>query len=209
MIKPRILAVTGGIATGKSTFSRELAARINAVLYCADESVSRLLAGDAVVRGEVIRALGPESYTGDHPNRAWLRDRVFGDDAARHRLEAILHPRVKSQWEAAGGECRRSGRFFVADVPLLYEAGAAGFFDAVICVSCSREVRWARLMMRPGIDAGTGKKMIASQLPLATKEGSSHYLIWNDGVIDALKAQAGELARLLADVRPGNSHTSS
>ncbi|GAB4179242.1 MAG: dephospho-CoA kinase [Terrimicrobiaceae bacterium] len=202
------LAVTGGIATGKSTFSRMLADRLDALHFCADEEVGKLLKGDPAVKSEMIGAFGEKAFSGNQPNRPWLRELVFGDEARRLELEAILHPRVRKRWESLGGECQNSGRFFVADIPLLFEAGGWEHFDAVVCVSCSGEIRRERLLARPGIDEPMAKKMIASQLPLATKEERSHHLVWNDGALDALEAQAGALARLFLDVRPGHSHNS-
>jgi len=193
----KILGLTGGIATGKSTFLGLLARGLGARTFCADACVRRLLESGTLA-GTLREHFGPRACLPDgRADRAFLRGEVFSDPAKRAALENILHPAVRAEWIAIARECRESGGWFIADIPLLFETGAEPAFDAVVCVACSPSVRDARLRARPGISAALAEKMIASQMPADTKIANSDHVVWNDGPIDALDDQARTLCRLL------------
>lgn len=125
-----------------------------------------------------------------------MRESIFANPEKKKILEGILHPRVRRAWMSEAQHCRREGIAFIADIPLLYEVGVAGFFDAVIVVACSEGIRMERLLARPGIDEAIAKKMIASQWPTDTKVREAQHVVWNDGHLEALELQANFLARL-------------
>lgn len=193
------LALTGGIATGKSTFGHLLRERLDAVWFDADACVHDLLDHDAAIQRAVADAFGPEvREPGGRIRRDVLRDMVFADAGARRRLEAILHPEVRRRWEALARETRDAGRHFVADIPLLYETGAETTFDLVVVVACSPDVQVARLMRDRGIAPATAQAMLASQQPISEKVGKAHRVVWNDGSPAQLATQADLLAATLS-----------
>ncbi len=194
------MGLTGGIATGKSTFARIFVKKTSAVFYDADACVHQLLESDPDVRQEIVTAIDPSAYRDDGtPDRQRLRDLVFSNPTHKKALENILHPRVRDTWMAIAADCRKTNKLFLADIPLLFEVGVQDSFDAVIVVACSEEVRLNRLTSRPGISEAIAKKMIASQAPLGEKINQSHHVVWNDGSLEALAFQSDFLSSLFHD----------
>jgi dephospho-CoA kinase len=184
-----IIGLTGGIAAGKSTVSQHLASRPGLQFFDADALVHRLLAEDPKVADLIGKQFGPGYLRPDGaPDRAALRGLVFGDPEARRRLEAILHPKVRSEWLALRDECLASQKPFLADIPLLYETGAEAFFDTIIVVACSPVTQMVRIGKR-GVAPETAHHMLASQLPLGQKLGRADVVIWNDGSLATLERQ--------------------
>src|SRR6266446_6130174 len=117
-----VIGITGGISTGKSTFSRSLAAQLAAQLFDADRAARQLVDQDAEVRELLSKQFGGTifSATGEL-NRGALRAIVFADREKKRALEQILHPRIRRQWATEAEHSRKSGELFLADIPLLYE----------------------------------------------------------------------------------------
>jgi dephospho-CoA kinase len=194
-----ILGITGGIASGKSTFRDLLVKRIDAIVFDADACVSELLEEDATVRKEILERIHPDAYASGRPNRTLLRELIYGDMQKKRVLEEILHPLVRSRRRAEAEEAKLAGRPFVADIPLLFETGAEAQFDRIITVGCSPETQLTRLCARDALAPEMSKKIIASQMPIEAKISKTHYLIWNDGSLDALTAQVELLSHYLHD----------
>ena len=194
-----ILGITGGIASGKSTFRDLLVQRIDAIAFDADACVGELLEEDATARAQILERVHPDAYASGRPNRALLRELIYGDIHKKRALEEILHPVVRARWLREAQEAKLAGKPFVADIPLLFETGAETQFDRIITVGCSIEVQLARLCARDALSPEISKKIIASQMPIESKISKTHHLIWNDGSLDALTAQVELLARYLHD----------
>ncbi len=185
-----LLGLTGGIATGKSTFCHLLAERRPFVVFDADMCVHELLAADPNVAEAVRREFGSEVLdpTG-FVDRAALRAIVFQNPRQRKILENILHPIVRRRWEDLRSACLHDERDFLADIPLLFETGAAEAFDATILVAASRQTQESRLSTR-GIGSATAQAMLASQWPVGEKLCPATIVVWNDGTEEALERQA-------------------
>jgi dephospho-CoA kinase len=180
-----LLGITGGIATGKSTVARFLHERANLTTFDADACVHELLATDH----ELISAIRLEFSLPETPiDRAALRQIVFLDAEARRRLESILHPVVRAKWQGLADGCRANGRSLLADIPLLFETGAAPAFDATIVVAASPQVQQQRLVSR-GLEQEMIDAMLASQWPIRQKIGLANHVIWNDGSLAELERQ--------------------
>ena len=144
-----VIGVTGGIGSGKSTFSKMLADHLGARLFDADASARELLESDPAVREKITTELFAEAYTPDgKPDRAAIRRLVFQDPAAKARLESILHPRIRERWTQLAAECRQNATPLVVEIPLLFETGAERFFDRIVTVACSLETQLARTAAR-------------------------------------------------------------
>lgn len=189
-----MIGITGGIATGKSTFGRLLLARLpGAEFFDADRAARELTDGDAGVRGEISAAFGPEIYDAGHLNREALRTIIFADSEKKRALEQILHPRIRSLW--ASESRRASNQFFLADIPLLYETGGESSCDRVVVVACSACVQLRRLMARSSLPERAAQEMISAQMPLEEKMKRAQHVVWNNGSEATLNAQAEILAR--------------
>lgn len=192
------LGITGGIATGKSTFSRTLAGLLSAELFDADQCAHELLRQDRTVQKAIVAAFGPEVLNpAGEPDRAALRKRVFVDPAERRALEAILHPAITQAW-VARAQCARAGKnFLCVDLPLLYETGVETHFDRVIVVGCSPATQGKRMSEGRGLDGALAAQMLAAQLDLTEKISRGDHLIWNDSTPACLERQATLLAHWL------------
>jgi len=192
-----VIGVTGGIGSGKSTFSKMLADHLSARLFDADSAARELLESDRAVRQEITSEIFAEAYTPDgHPDRAAIRRLVFHDPAAKARLESILHPRIRERWTQLAAECRQNATPLVVEIPLLFETGAERFFDRIVTVACSHETQLARTAAR-GLPRDEAESIIRSQLPLERKTSLAHFVVWNDGSLTNLENQASELAKIL------------
>ena len=192
-----IIGITGGIASGKSTFSRALAEIRGASIFDSDACARELLDSDPAVREAVIRDILPSAYRADGtPDRAAIRAIVFSDPAAKARLEAILHPLVRARRQALADYARAEGCDLLVDIPLLFETSASSAFDLVVAVACSPEIQTRRAMSR-GLTLAQVQQIVASQWSNAQKIAQSDFVVWNDGSLRMLQAQAEELAARL------------
>jgi dephospho-CoA kinase len=188
-----LLGLTGGIGAGKST---ALAAfeRLGCPTLSSDAIVHALYL-EPDVRSAVVERFGP-GVLGDDGEvaRGRLAARVFADDIARRWLEQLLHPRVAAavaEWRREQ-ESARPGALLVHEVPLLYEAGLADRYDAVVLITASDDVRRARVPER-------FDERAAAQLPEAEKVARADHVYVNDGTPAELERWVEELvARLRA-----------
>jgi dephospho-CoA kinase len=192
------IGITGGIATGKTTFCDCLKKLCpDAKFFNADKAARDLVDLDPQVKEELLREFGPETYfPGGALDRERLRAIVFHDAAKKIALEKILHPRIRQQWSAEAEKYRNSSEFFFADIPLLYETGGETLCDRVVVVACSREIQVARLLTRGRIDRAIAGQIIDSQMPLAEKIKRADHVVWNNSERSALAEQARSLVNL-------------
>jgi dephospho-CoA kinase len=189
----RRIALTGGIATGKSTVAARLRARAVRVVD-ADR-----LARDAVAPGSrglaaVVARFGPGILDAAGAlDRAALARIVFADAGARAALEAIVHPRVRDGISAFF-EPPPPAAPGVAEIPLVYETGWFHSFDLVIVVACRRATQHARLMARDGLSEAEADARLAAQWPIEDKARLADRVVLTDGAPDATTAQADRLA---------------
>jgi dephospho-CoA kinase len=192
-----VIGVTGGIGSGKSTFSKMLAEKLAARLFDADAASRELLEHDPEVRRRISSELFAEAYTPDgQSDRAAIRRLVFQDPAAKARLESILHPRIRERWTQLAEECRQNATPLVVEIPLLFETGAERFFDRIVTVACSPETQLARTAAR-GLPRDEAESIICNQIPMDKKTALAHFVIWNDGSLANLENQSAELAKIL------------
>jgi dephospho-CoA kinase len=189
---PSVIGITGGISTGKTSFCdclRELLP--GAKFFNADTAARDLTDNDAEVMEALRQQFGDAifSETGDL-NRAALRAIVFADADKRSALEQILHPRIREQWSKLAETARKSGDFFLADIPLLYETGGETLCDRVVVVACSRPTQLKRLLARTALDRTEAEQIINSQMRLEEKIRRADHVIWNNGERPALMEQA-------------------
>lgn len=190
----RIVGLTGGIGSGKSTFSALLRARGVPVID-ADRLAREAVAPGSAGLAEVVRAFGDDVLDASGGlDRKRMAARVFADPAARRALEDIVHPRVR---EAMAAEVQRLAATGVPlalyDVPLLYEAGRERDVETVVVVWAPREAQLARLSARDGMSAAEAEARISAQMPLDEKARRADFVVVNDGTLEALEAKADAL----------------
>ncbi len=190
------VALTGGIATGKSYVRARVAAR-GVPTVDADALVHELLGADTEATAEVVRRFGERLRGGDGAvDRRVLATLVFADATARHDLEAILHPRVYAGIEAwASLQARSGARWVLADIPLLFETGHERDFDRVIATVCSPDEQVRRVVARDGSDEAAARARLAAQWSAARKAALATDVIDTGGTVEATDAQVDAVCR--------------
>lgn len=192
------VALTGGIATGKSTVRAAFDA-LGVPTSDADQ-----LARDAVAPGSsglaaVVARFGPEILgAGGELDRKALGQIVFADADARRALEQIVHPIVQQRTAAWFGALDpKTAPYAVADIPLLYEIGRERDFDAVIVAVCDETTQLARLRARDSLSENEAHARLAAQWPLAAKRARADYVIETGGTRASTVRQVEDVARQL------------
>ncbi len=186
----KIIGLTGGIATGKTTVARMLA-DLGAEIIDADQlSRDAVLPGSPVLEG-IRKLFGERSLMPDgRLNRKELRDLVFSVPEKRKQLEAIIHPAIRSLALEKIASARQMGaKVTVYMAPLLIEAGATDRVDEIWIVTLKPELQIERLMRRDHCDRETAKSIIDSQMPIQEKEKFARVLIDNSADLDSTRNQ--------------------
>jgi dephospho-CoA kinase len=195
------IGITGGVATGKSSFTRVFLQYWPADLFDADACVHELLAGDRQLLDEIRREFGSGVIAEDGSlSRAAMREIAFKDPGARTRLEALIHPRVRQRWIEMARDAKGGKRRVVVDIPLLFETSAEVECDRVLVVACSPRIQRMRMQTNRGLAPALIDRMIESQLDLAAKASRADHVVWNDGSPAALEEQARLFAAYLRDL---------
>lgn len=198
----KVLGLTGGIASGKSTIAKHFVS-LGVAVVDADQ-----VARDVVTKGSpglaaVIDAFGSEYLDGEGElDRGKLGARIFGDEDARKMLNGIVHPRVAQEARRQLVVLQQSDApYIIYEVPLLVENGLHRVFSPVVVVAVKPETQLARLMKRDGSNEEAASARIASQMPLEEKLKVADHVIWNDGGPSEAKAAVEALhAKLLEEV---------
>lgn len=190
----RKIALTGGIACGKSLLSRFL----------------NELGVETIDADDVVHELIP-----DPAERRRIAAEVFADPAKRKELEARIHPLVKKRIEAfladGSGKAGNSGKSGDAGdsgnlgtpkirlviIPLLFEARWDAEYDIICCVASDREAQISRMMATRGYAREEAEARLAAQMPVEEKAAKSHYVVYNNGTAEELRAKAERLVEWL------------
>ena len=182
------VGLTGGIASGKSAVAHAFEV-LGIVVADADIAAREAVAPGSDGLAEVVAAFGFDILDDTGAlDRAAMRKRVFGDDAARKRLEAIIHPRVR---ESLARQCAQAASpYAIAAIPLLAEVGARAAYpwlQRILVVDVPVEVQHARLIQRDDIDATLADKMIGAQATREQRLAIADDIVVNTGTFDELQ----------------------
>jgi len=197
----RLIGLTGGIATGKSTFARALR-QLGVPVIDADQLSRAAVAPGTAALAEVVRLFGPEVVAPDGElDRKRVAATVFGDASARARLEGVIHPAVRQAMRREAERLAAAGHAFAFyDVPLLYEVGLDEELTAVAVIWAPRAAQLQRLEQRDGFSRAEAEARLAAQLPIDEKAARADFVVANDGPLVDLPEKA---RALLADLRAG------
>ena len=204
---PRVVGLTGGIGSGKSTVAR-LLRELGAEVIDADQVARDVVEPGQPALAEIVTTFGHEVVTSDgRLDRKRLAARVFSDEAARKSLNAITHPRIAIETAnriRAAGE--RGAEVVLYEATLLVENGMHKMLDGLVVVACDVATQLARVRARDGMDDEEAKKRVAAQLPLSDKIAVADRVIVNDGTVEELRPKVGALWQ---ELRAGSIRTAA
>ncbi len=199
------MALTGGIASGKSTVARRLA-ELGAVVVDADVIAREVVAPGTPGLAHIAREFGPTVIAPDGTlDRAALGAIIFGDEDARAKLNAITHPAVGERSRALFAEAHAADpdAIVVYDVPLLVNErgeGRADEFEHVIAVSADEETRVRRLVELRGLDEAEARRRVAAQAPESARLAIADIVVDANGTLEQTIARVDEVWATLRGV---------
>lgn len=189
----KIIGLTGGIGSGKTTIAKYFIS-LGVPVYIADEEAKKVLYLPEVAE-EVRSAFGDEVFTNGEPDRKKLAAKVFSDPEKLQVLNGIIHPRVGQHFQhwvqSHAGE-----DIVIKETAILFESGSYKDCDAVILVTAPKEIRIARVMARDGVSEAQVLERMANQWDEEEKKQKSDYVIENI-VLDEAREQAGNVLKEL------------
>jgi len=197
---PFRVALTGGIASGKSTVA-ELFAALGVPVIDTDVIAREVVEPGQPALAAVVAAFGPGVLdAAGRIDRPRMRERIFADPDARRRLEAIMHPAIRA--EMARQSLAAGGHYQVLVIPLLAEGGRRDHVDRVLLVDVPEELQVQRLMTRDGVTRAQAEASLRAQATRAARLALADDVISNTGAADDLRAAVAGLDlkyRRLAD----------
>jgi len=197
-----VFGLTGSIGMGKTKAANALAG-MGFPVFEADAAAHRLIADDEQTMAKVAVAF-PDCTANGVINRRRLGDAVYGDSDALNRLEAILHPQVRT---AAGKHlalaAAEAAPLAVLEMPLLFETNAHEECDVVAVVTSSEAVQSRRVLNRPGMTPARFAFMLSRQMPDAEKRRRADYLVDTGSGIPHMLVQLEEIVKSLI---PGDTN---
>jgi len=195
----RKIALTGGIATGKTYVSDRLRAA-GVPIVDADVLAREVVALGTPALAAIRQRFGPDVIRRDGTmDRIRVGQIIFKDKRARQDLEAIIHPAVQKAIDKYFAALPKKTPFAVADIPLLYETSREGQFNDVIVVACPRAMQLARVMERNKLTTEDAERRLAAQWPIEKKVEKATFVIKTDGTFDETNAQVDRLIALFTE----------
>ncbi len=187
------VALTGGIASGKTTAARRFA-ELGATVIDADEVARALVEPGMPALAEILARFGDGVEGADRRlDRRALRERVFRDPDARRDLEAILHPRIRA--EMARRVAAATGPYVILVIPLLVEGGRRDDLDRILVVDVAEETQRRRLLERDRVSPEIADAMLAAQARRAERLARADEVLSNEDGLEALRAGVDALHR--------------
>jgi dephospho-CoA kinase len=204
------ILITGGIGTGKSTFSHMLREELgdNCHFFDCDEAVYHLLETKEITN-KISEVFG-DGVTNENGsvNKTHLRNLMLDDKGAKKKMEEIIHPLVYTACLESREAAEKAGKsIFMVDVPLLFDSDFSLENQGTVVVSCSLKVQMARLMARNQINEQEAFRRLSWQMANQEKIPLANFVVWNDGDYPSLRSQATLFAATLRSTLSINDRT--
>ncbi|MCP4584026.1 MAG: dephospho-CoA kinase [candidate division Zixibacteria bacterium] len=194
------IGLTGGPGVGKSEVAKILAAN-GAAIICADKIGHHLLDENKPVKRKLVKLLGDNIIAEDKPNRREIGRLVFGDSETLYSFNQIIHPPLLKILKKELADKIRTGsnRMVAVDAALIFEWGVAEWFDLLLVITATREIRLKR-MCDTGLSRYQAGKRIASQIPQRDKIALADFIIENNSTRSTLKSKVKGFIRAIEEV---------
>lgn len=191
--RPLWIALTGGIASGKSAVANEFS-RLGVPVVDLDVLARQVVAPGQPALTAIIEHFGTAVLNADGSmNRARLRELIFNDPAKKQALENILHPAIRRAQLALAAQL--GGPYQIHVVPLLIETQSQDRYDRILVVTCDRATQLKRLLQRDGIQPQLAEQMLDAQVSSAERLKYAHDVLENDGLPNEIPAKVAALHR--------------
>ena len=194
--KKLLIAITGGIGSGKSTFANFLTEQGNPLLW-ADDISKEILANDPTVRDEIIAEFGAESYLGKKINKKFLSEKIFSDSNKLKKINSILHPRVRERIDSISKEYFKTKDIVFVEAALIFESKIEKMYDFVVLIIADKKLRMKRTTKDKKITEKDFHQRNESQLDDKVKKQRADFIFLNNGSKTELKQKAILLSTLL------------
>lgn len=194
--KKLLVAITGGIGSGKSTFAKFLAEYGHPVIL-ADDISKKILANDPVVRNEIVTEFGAESYLGKQINKKFLANEIFSDPNKLKKINSILHPRVREKIYSTSKEYFKTKDIVFVEAALIFESKIEKIYDFVVLIIADKKLRMKRATKDKKISEKDFIQRNENQLDDEAKKKKADFIFINNGSKAELKQRAILLSNLL------------
>lgn len=196
--KPLRIALTGGIASGKSAVASEFA-RLGVPIVDLDELARHVVEPGQPALMAIVARFGKGILSANgRLNRGQLRERIFNHPQEKSALEAILHPAIRAAQMALAAQL--DGPYQIHVVPLLIETQSQSLYDRILVVDCDRDTQLRRLLGRDNIRTQLAEQILATQADRKERLKYADDVLENTGDIDELVAKVGVLHRLYLEL---------
>lgn len=183
--RPLLIALTGGIASGKSAVA-DIFASLGVPVLDTDRIARDVVEPGTATLGQLVAEFGNDILDASgRLDRSRMRERVFGDPAQRKRLEAITHPAIRE--ELARQSAAAGGLYQIHVIPLLIENGRGDIYDRVLVVDCPESDQVRRFVTRDGADEKQAQRILAAQATRRQRLEAADDVIVNTGTLDDLQ----------------------
>ena len=190
-----IVALTGGIGSGKTTVAK-MFKKLEVPVYDSDSEAKKLMRSSKKIRTAIKALLGDGAYKGKKLNKTLISDRIFKDKSLLKQLNAIVHPAVRKHFKA--WVKRQNTPYVIQEAAVIFENGMHGFYDKIVLVTAPEELRLARVIERDAISESEVASRMGNQWEDARKIELSDYIIENLELKDT-RTKVQEIHKRLLD----------
>lgn len=181
----KIVGLTGGIGSGKTTVAKEFA-KLGVPIYIADVEAKKLMNRSKVIRRKLIKLFGDKAYVDTTLNRPFLAEAIFNDKEKLQQMNSIVHPKVANHFKK--WLLKQDASYVIKEVAILFENNSYKHCDFIITVTADINLRIERLLNRDDTTKKKIQAIIDNQWSDDEKIKGSHYVINND-TLDSTKTQ--------------------
>lgn len=180
----KIIGLTGGIGSGKTTVAKMFAA-LGVPVYYADDEAKKLMNTSPIIRESLISLLGEETYKNGDLDRKFMADKIFNDKVLLEKANAIIHPRVAEHFQTWVADQDHS--YVLKEAAILFESGSYKQCDQVIMVTAPKETRLLRVMKRDNASREEVEARMKNQWDDSKKIELADFILQNDQISDTQK----------------------
>jgi dephospho-CoA kinase len=178
------IGLTGGIGSGKTTVA-EVFSQLGVAIYLSDDRAKALMVSDEELQLAIISLFGEQSYEMGMLNRAYIASKVFSDKKELEKLNALVHPALKKDFDLWCNE--QTSPYIIKEAAILFESGVNKGLDKVILVEASAEIRLSRVMERDKVSSESVLARMEVQWSDERRKSLSDYVILNDDKCSVLE----------------------